>query len=258
LSRFSLAGASPASILSRVGLSDRLLDASVAWSFDRTGYRRHRKTFNPADTNVDLSGKTAIVTGANSGLGYEIALGLGTRGARVIVACRNPERGADACRRLQADGASDVRLEQVDVSQLASVREFCERFEPAAVDAGAGRARESVDILVHNAGVLPQQRSETADGHEQTWATHVLGPHLMTAMLRPTLDASAARVIWMSSGGMYTRKLSLADPNWKKRAYDGVLAYAETKRAQVVLSELWADYFAKRQSSVTVNAMHPD
>ena len=95
------------------------------------------------------------------------------------------------------------------------------------------------------------------DGLELTFATHVVGPHLLTRLLRGRLEQSPdARVVWVSSGGMYTRRLNLRDPNWTaRREYDGVLAYAETKRAQVVLSELWAEQL--RGTSVKVNAMHP-
>jgi NAD(P)-dependent dehydrogenase (short-subunit alcohol dehydrogenase family) len=113
-----------------------------------------------------------------------------------------------------------------------------------------------VDALVHNAGVLKDERIETRDGLELTLATHVVGPWLLTHLLRDNLRRSAdARVIWVSSGGMYTRRLNLEDPNWEQREYDGVIAYAETKRAQVILSELWAHEL--RASGVAVNAMHP-
>jgi len=103
---------------------------------------------------------------------------------------------------------------------------------------------------------LPDDRVETRDGLEQTFAAHVVGPFLLTHLLRSQLEKSSdARVVWVSSGGMYTRRLNLDDPNWTQREYDGVIAYAETKRAQVVLAELWAEAF--RGSPVVVNAMHP-
>ncbi|MDE0887619.1 MAG: hypothetical protein OSB70_19025 [Myxococcota bacterium] len=87
-------------------------------------------------------------------------------------------------------------------------------------------------------------------------ATHVAGPHLLTRLLRGKLKKSPdGRVIWVSSGGMYARRLKLRDPNWNERDYDGGVAYAETKRAQVVLAELWAEEL--RGTSVVVNSMHP-
>ena len=142
-------------------------------------------------------------------------------------------------------GNARVSLELLDVSDLAAVREAAARL-----------ASGPVDVLVHNAGVLPDERVETADGLELTFATHVVGPFLLTRLLRGSLEKSPeGRVIWVSSGGMYTRRLNLEDPNWTRRDYDGVIAYAETKRAQVVLAELWAEEL--RGTSVVVNAMHP-
>ena len=100
-----------------------------------------------------------------------------------------------------------------------------------------------IDVLVHNAGVLPG-RAERRRPHdlELTFATHVAGPFLLTRLLETRLAESGdARVVWVSSGGMYTQRLDLADVDWTGREYDGVRAYAETKRAQVVLAELWAE-----------------
>ena len=227
------------------GLS-RLVDPTVALSFDRTGFAIHSMTFDPEDLEVDLSDRRCLVTGANSGIGFETALGLADLGAEVVLLCRNAERGAEAAEEiLSRTGNRRVTLECVDLSELGSVR------------AAAGRlAMEPVDVLVHNAGVLPDERVETRGGLELTFATHVAGPHLLTRMLVPALEASEhARVVWVSSGGMYTRRLQLSDPQWQERDYDGVTAYAETKRAQVILSGLWAQEL--RDAGVAVNAMHP-
>ncbi|MGH0032928.1 MAG: SDR family NAD(P)-dependent oxidoreductase, partial [Myxococcota bacterium] len=223
----------------------RLVDPFIVASFDRTGFRIHSLTFRPDDLDVDLSGRRCLVTGANSGIGFESALALADLGADVVLLCRSPERGEEAARRIrERTGNPRVHLEIVDMSDLGSVRAAATRLETAPVD-----------VLVHNAGVLPDARRETDDGHELTLATHVLGPHLLTRLLRKRLEESSdARVIWVSSGGMYTRRLNLDDPNWTERDYDGVLAYAETKRAQVVLAELWSDELGP---AVAVNAMHP-
>jgi NAD(P)-dependent dehydrogenase (short-subunit alcohol dehydrogenase family) len=104
--------------------------------------------------------------------------------------------------------------------------------------------------------VLPATRQLTADGLELTFATHVAGPHLLTRLLEPALRASTdGRVIFVSSGGMYTQRLSLDDLGWERRAYDGVTAYAQTKRMQVVLAAQWAERLAG--SAATAAAMHP-
>ncbi len=223
-----------------------LLDLSPLFSFDRIGFRRHALAFDPRDLAVDLYGRRCLVSGANSGIGYETALALADLGAEVVLLCRDRGRGETAVQSIrEATGNRRVHLFQLDISDLG------------AVDAAASELRnEPVDVLVHNAGVLPSQRIETADGLELTFATHVAGPHRLTRGLRPALEAAeAARIVWVSSGGMLTRRLNVADPGWRNRDYDGVIAYAETKRAQVVLAELWADAFAATR--VCVNSMHP-
>jgi NAD(P)-dependent dehydrogenase (short-subunit alcohol dehydrogenase family) len=227
------------------GLS-RLLDPTVALPFSGVGFRLHSVTFDPDDLDVDLAGRRCLVTGANSGIGFESSLALADLGADVVMLCRSAERGEKAAKQIrQQTGSKRVSVETCDVSSRRSVRTAATRL-----------GSEPVDVLIHNAGVLPSQRIETDDGLELTLATHVVGPFLLTSLLRPNLEKSTdARVIWVSSGGMYTRRLNLEDPNWKKRDFDGVVAYAETKRAQVVLSELWARTL--RGTRVVVNAMHP-
>ena len=224
----------------------RLVDPFILSSFDRTGFRIHSLTFQAEDLDVDLSGRRCLVTGANSGIGYETTLALADLGAEVVLLCRNRARGEQASQEIrEATGNSRVFTECVDMSDLGSIRAAAQRLSPG-----------SVDVLVHNAGVLPEERLETGDGLESAFATHVAGPHLLTRLLRGDLEKSSdGRVIWVSSGGMYTRRLNLRDPNWNERDYDGVIAYAETKRAQVVLAELWAEEL--RGNSVVVNSMHP-
>ena len=224
-----------------------VLDPTVVLSFDHTGFLVHSLGFDPADLDLDLHGRRCLVTGANSGIGFETALALADLGAEVVLLCRDAGRGKEAQARIcDTTGNPHVQLETLDVSSLADVRRV-----------GAALAGGTVDVLVHNAGVLPDRRIETADGLELALATHLVGPHLLTTLVRPALERSRdARVIWVSSGGMYTRRLDVSDLQWTRRpSYDGVLAYAETKRAQVVLAELWAEAF--RGTSVVVNAMHP-
>jgi len=224
----------------------RLVDPFVVSSFDRTGFRMHALAFRPDDLEVDLSGRRCLVTGANSGIGFETCLALADLGAEVVLLCRDAGRGEEAAAGIRdRTGNPRVSLELLDVSDLGSVREAAARL-----------GSRTVDVLVHNAGVLPARRTLTRDGLELAFATHVAGPFLLTTLLRGALEASRdGRVIWVSSGGMYARRLRLDDPGWQRRAYDGALAYAETKRAQVVLAELWAEEL--RGTRVTVNAMHP-
>ncbi|RIL05141.1 MAG: hypothetical protein DCC71_11400 [Proteobacteria bacterium] len=246
----ALAERSESSLAARLvgrGLS-ALVDPGVVFSFDRTGFAIHALSFDPDDLAVDLAGRRCLVTGANSGIGYETSLALADLGADVVLLCRSRERGEEAAERIREQtGSRRVSVEPLDVASLASVRAAAERL-----------AGEPVHVLVHNAGVLPAERVVTEDRLELCFATHVAGPHLLTKLLRPALErASGARVVWVSSGGMYTRGLQLDDPQWRERRdrYDGVAAYAESKRAQVVLAELWAEELA--DAGVAVNAMHP-
>lgn len=229
-----------------MGIIQTLLDKSVVFSFDRTGFVRHQRQFIPEDLEVDLAGRRCVVTGANSGLGLATARGLAERGAEVVLACRSAVRGQAALDTLRQDtGNAGLRLELVDVSSLASVGEFVSRLDS-----------EPVDALIHNAGVLPRQRQITAGGLELTWATNVVGPMLMTRLLQPQLERSRqGRVVFVSSGGMYPQRLDLSDPTWDCRRFDGVKAYANTKRALVILTELLAEELASTR--VTVNSMHP-
>ena len=113
-----------------------------------------------------------------------------------------------------------MHLGVIDVSDAASIRRFVRGLKDPVVD-----------VIVHNAGVLPDERTESTDGHELTFAAHVLGPWLLTRLLLPRLPKSRdARVVFVSSDGMYTQTLSLSDWEWRKRPYDGVVAYAQTKR----------------------------
>ena len=225
---------------------DALLDASILFSFDRSGFRRHARGFAPRDLDVDLTGRVCLVTGANSGIGLETCRALARLGATVWMLCRDPRRGRQALQELRRDtGSGNLHLAILDVADLEAVRRFARDF-----------AAPRVDVLVHNAGVLPEQRISSVDGHEVTLATHVLGPWLLTRLLAARLQASEdARVVLVSSGGMYTQRLSLDDVEWRRRRYDGVAAYAATKRMQVVLAELLAVDLAPQR--VTVAAMHP-
>lgn len=225
------------------GAADAVLGPVIPLSFSRPGYRLRRAADGRA-TERDMTGKVCVVTGANSGIGLATSRALSLRGATVYALCRNRHRGQAAVDSLRAVGG-DAHLEVVDVADPRSIRACAARFD----------ARR-VDVLVHNAGVLPATRQTSPAGVELTFATHVLGPFLLTELLLSRLAAADdARVITVSSGGMYLSRLQLEDPNWSERPYDGVTAYAETKRAQVVLTEGWAERYGNLGPSF--HCMHP-
>lgn len=222
------------------------LDASPFLSFDRIGFQRHSVGFDPADLEVDLYGRRCLVTGANSGLGYETALALADLGAEVHLLCRDADSGQDAVDSMrEATGNRRISVTVLDLADPVSIDEAIRQL-----------GKDPVDVLVHCADVLPKTRIETESGLELAFATHLAGPHRLTRGLASALEASDdARVIWVSSGGMLTRQLNVEDTRWVEREYDRFRAYAETKRAQVVLAELWAETF--NGTSVRVNSMHP-
>jgi NAD(P)-dependent dehydrogenase (short-subunit alcohol dehydrogenase family) len=212
---------------------DTALDRSVICGYTRFGLAMRRRLPGwPEDPAPGvLAGRTVLVTGAGSGLGVATADAFARLGAVVHLVVRDLVSG----KRVAAAIDGDVRVSRCDVSDPDDVRRFAE-------SAGA------VDVLVHNAGVLPASRSTTPQGHEVALATHVLGPLLMTELLQPL-----ERVIFVSSGGMYAQKLPLGDPGYRHGAYRGAAAYARTKRIQVALVPL----LARRWPDTTVAAMHP-
>ena len=225
---------------------DTLLDRTIVPGYSRVGYAVRRRWWDDELEPDALHGHTVAITGANSGLGKATALGAARLGAAVRLLCRDTGRGEAARAEIvtQCPDASVV-VDRCDLSSLASVT------------ATASRLRDelpSLRALVHNAGVLPPERTETPDGHELTVATHVLGPHLLTHELRALLTADTdGRVVFVSSGGMYTQPLRIDDPEFQLGDYDGTVAYARTKRMQVVLAQLWAQHLP----GVAVHAMHP-
>ncbi len=235
---------------------DTLLDRTIAPGYSKLGYlaRRGSWTGDRADPAPGaLTGRVALVTGASSGLGEATAAGLAGLGAQVHLLVRNAEKGEQSRARIaeQVPGAS-LTVEICDVGELADVRRFAREF--------TARVPE-LDVLVHNAGLLPSKRSETSDGNEMTLAVHVLGPHLLTGLLADALKAGAARsgtdsrVLFVASGGMYAQPLKVDDLQFVDGTYGGTAAYARTKRMQVVLTGLWARELAG--SGVTVHALHP-
>jgi dehydrogenase/reductase SDR family protein 12 len=219
----------------------------VILSYTKLGYARRSRRWNASDLAA-MDGKVVLVTGATSGLGEAAATGFARLGASVWLVARSRERGEATRARIVAQtGTDDVQVGICDLSDLRSVRRFAEQCE-----AGPGR----LDVLVNNAGALTEERSLSRDGIELTLATNVVGPFLLTKLLAPLMGQSTpGRVINVSSGGMYTQGLHVDDLQSASGKFRGTVAYARSKRIEVVLSELWASRLAG--TAVVVNSMHP-
>jgi dehydrogenase/reductase SDR family protein 12 len=229
---------------------NKLLDEAMDWTvlpgYSKVGYALRERLV--ARGPLELAGRSAIVTGATSGIGEAACVALARGGATVHLVVRDLERGEAARARIAEESGSEaLKLHRCDLSNLASVRAFASAF---------AAAEDGLDVLVNNAGVLPSERTHTDEGFELTFATNVLGPFLLTALLVPSLVAAApSRVINVSSGGMYTAKLDLDDLQLEDHDYSGNRFYAHTKRAEVVLGDEWARRLAPQ--GVHVYSMHP-
>lgn len=225
---------------------DTALDRSVALGFSRIGpaVRRRLPTW-PADPPPDaLRGRTVVVTGATSGLGLATAHGVLALGARLVLVVRNEKKAAGVRADLAAaHPGAEIETVLADLADLDDVRRAA--TELAALG--------PIHAIVHNAGLMPPERSESPQGHELTMAVHVLGPVLMTDLLRPAL-ADGARIIMVTSGGMYAQKLRADDPEYVTGDYSPTTAYARSKRAQVELLPLLGERWGQ---SLRVYASHP-
>lgn len=227
-------------------LVDTALDRSVVLGFSTVGPAvRRRLPGWPADPSPGaLTGRVAAVTGATSGLGFATARGLLALGAEVRLLVRDVAKGDRVRDELLAEvPGGSVAVDRCDLADLDDVRR-------CATELAAGLDR--LDVLVHNAGAMPPERTESPQGHELTMSLHVLGPVLLTELLAPVLT-TGARVVLVTSGGMYGQSLRADDPDYLDGDYSPTTAYARSKRAQVellpVLQERWP--------ALSVYATHP-
>lgn len=174
------------------------------------------------------AGKTVVVTGANSGVGYHAALELARKEARVILACRNPAKAEDALRRLKAAvPAAQAELAALDVSDLSSVRAFAASF------LASGRA---LDVLIDNAGIFSPDRKTSRDGLELTLATNQLGHFLLVSLLLPALERSTdPRVVTVASIAHKRARMDF-DDLMAERRYRGAAVYGRSKLANLLFA----------------------
>jgi NAD(P)-dependent dehydrogenase (short-subunit alcohol dehydrogenase family) len=198
----------------------------------------------------EQSGRFAVVTGANTGLGYETALELVGAGAEVVVAARNQAKGADAVQRiLRAHPNAAVRLELLDLASLADVAAFSARI--------AGQ-HQRIDLLINNAGVMAlPKRGETVDGFEQQFGVNYLGHFALTAKLLPLLRAAPApRVVNLSSGVHHAGAIHFDDLEWTRR-YSPFAAYSQSKLAMLMFAFELQRHSDAGGWGLMSNAAHP-
>ncbi|TNN33229.1 Dehydrogenase/reductase SDR family member 12 [Liparis tanakae] len=220
--------------------------------YTRSGYEAASQRFVTSDLEVDLSGRSFMITGANSGLGKRMALEVATRGGTVHLVCRNQSR-AEAARQeiIEHSKNQNVHVHVVDLSNARRVWEFAQSFSESS----------SLHVLVNNAGCMVNQRELTEDGLEKNFATNTLGTYVLTTALIPALKrVQDPRVVTVSSGGMLTQKLNVDDLQFEKGTFDGTAAYAQNKvrgarggRQQVILTERWAS----QHKEIHFSCMHP-
>lgn len=240
-------------------LLESLMEKTVLPSFSSIGssVRRRRHDWRSLES-LNLKGKVIVLTGGTSGIGAAAADIYAASGATLVLLARNEQKANKQIEALrQQSGNTEIHSVIADLGVLEEVRraaaELAERFP-------------HIDVLAHNAGALFNERQRTADGTDLSVELMVTSPFLLTALLLPQLGHPGAghtasrhngpgRVITMSSGGMYTQGLNVEHLEMTDADYSGVRQYARAKRAQVILSELWAERVP--QSEVVFHSLHP-
>jgi NAD(P)-dependent dehydrogenase (short-subunit alcohol dehydrogenase family) len=198
----------------------------------------------------DMQGKTVVVTGGNSGIGFETAAALASMGARVLITARNADKGraavASITQRLQGEG--QVQLVVFDLADLASVRR------------GAAEILEQtprLDVLVNNAGLVLTERAETVDGYEATFAINHLGPFLLTNLLLDRMTESApSRIVNVASTAHNAARKGIPfDDPQSTHGYRGMRVYGQSKLANILFTLELSRRFGDK--GITANSLHP-
>uniref|UniRef100_A0A8C3LB71 Dehydrogenase/reductase SDR family member 12 n=1 Tax=Chrysolophus pictus TaxID=9089 RepID=A0A8C3LB71_CHRPC len=206
--------------------------------YTRSGYESASKRFDPADLEVDVAGRSFLITGSNSGIGKAAAKEIARRGGTVHLVCRNKERAEDAKGEIVTEtGNQNIFLHIVDISNPKEIWKFAEKF----------KTEHKLNVLINNAGCMVNNRELTENGLEKNFATNTLVVCFSTCFSFICLQVT------VSSGGMLVQKLDISDLQSGSGMFDGTMVYAQNKRQQVVLTEQWA----KTHRSVHFSVMHP-
>ena len=217
---------------------NRLLDKSVIFSFDRSGFERHAKEFTSQITTQEVSGKNIFITGGTSGMGKALAEELADLGGNIVITGRSKERGEKI-----AAASEQIQFLSMDLAEYKNYKP--DYFSHIPV----------LDSLVLNAGGMPESMELNKEEIEAQSASQLFGHFYLMKILRELRKINEkTRIIWVSSGGMYLSKLNLNEiirPN----EYDKVARYAEIKRAQVSMVEFWSSH--PDWSQFQLFSMHP-
>jgi dehydrogenase/reductase SDR family member 12 len=195
-----------------------------------------------------LYGRKVVLTGGTSGIGKAAAFMLAEKKAFLTIVARNEKKAQQVQQEImEKTGNPHVDYLLADLSLMQDIKQVAKQLRDS---------KKSIDILINNAGALFNERKETSEGFEQTFATDLLGVFYLTELLRKTLARSpGARIINVASGGMYTQKIAVHDLENMQAPYNGAKAYARAKRGVVILTRIWADQLQK--DGISVHAMHP-
>lgn len=193
---------------------------------------------------MDLSGKIAIVTGANSGMGMATSAALSNMGATVIMLCRNYTRGQAALNELMKFPGRNLDLMLCDLGDFDSIRNFVAKFK---------KKYSSLDLLVNNAGFISIDRRITKNGLEMQFGVNHIGHFLLTNLLLDSLN-SGARIVNVASGAHKTGKIHFDDINLT-RGFNVIKAYSQSKLANVLFTRELASRL--KEKNISVNCCHP-
>ncbi len=223
-----------------MGALDSLLDSTLA-GYSKVGFSA--RSLSVAETFPEVAGKHIMVTGGTGGIGRATVERLAANGAIVHAVGRNQGK-LDA---LVSETSGEVVPHRADLSSMEAIVQLADDYLASG---------QPLHGLVNNVGIMIHERTVTDEGWEITYATNLLGQYVLTRKLLPRLIESApARVVMISSGGMYSQPLTVSNLQSDKGEYNGTNAYARTKRAEVVLAEEWAKEL--EGTGVTVTSMHP-
>lgn len=198
---------------------------------------------------MNLSGKTAIVTGSNTGIGYETALDLYKKGAKVYIACRNQEKALQAIEKMKADGGTgELIFEHLDLASLHAVKAFADIVL---------KAESRLDLLINNAGIMIPPQSKTEDGFEIQFGVNFVGHFALTGHLFNLLEATkGSRVVTLSSNAHRGAKIDFDNFRLEK-AYQNWREYGQSKLADLIFALEFEKRLRKNGNQIISLAAHP-